>query len=70
MTKDPNPYKACTKCGARVVRRPDNRNRPCGHHAPAESLCPTWTPPTGCTCPAPHDPPPTQGAVTRVNQRG
>lgn len=47
-----NPYMRCAEpgCEVRVTSRPGVCNVPCGHRAPAVSLCPSWSPVGGCLC--------------------
>lgn len=47
-----NPYLRCCACGARVEYWMGERltNKPCGHQADFESVCPSWGPVDGCQC--------------------
>ena len=45
-----NPFLACEVCGKRVRTRPALWNEPCGHAAPMNSVCPSWSPVDGCQC--------------------
>lgn len=47
----PNPWVLCEHCGDQVLARVDDRvNKPCGHAAPARSVCPSWDHAYGCQC--------------------
>lgn len=48
-SKFANPFLACAGCGKQVTHR-DDVNRPCGHKASFESVCPSWSPVDGCRC--------------------
>lgn len=47
-----NPYLVCTHCRRPTIWRSRGNNLPCGHGADYVSLCPTWSPVDGCSCPA------------------
>lgn len=62
-----DPHLNCEVCGGSVRRYHDSErcgcedsgmsNLPCGHIG-VRSLCPSWGPVDGCTCPTPHTAPP------------
>ena len=59
-TRFANPFLVCEKCRADVEAwhdpsrcgcgQPGFENLPCGHQAGITSLCPSWSPVSGCRC--------------------
>lgn len=58
-----SPHLVCDQCGQPVPKwHSDDScgcdtpayNLPCGHRAGSTSVCPSWSPVDGCTCPERH----------------